>query len=240
MLGAISGKPAVERIIHLSPAIGGVSDWDLDIKGPLTVPSTGYTLTWDSSFGFTAELWSGAGAAGGCTGASAPNRAGSGGDSSFDVMSCTGGEGGENSNAPGKLGAGGKLGGIATGGDINLNGNDGGDGGSSGTSGKGGTGAAAPNGGAARSGPTTTGGANGSNGNGPGGGGSGAASGVSIAPANRGGGGGRSGACAKKVYPAGVITTTPKSPIIGVGGAHTTTAVVYAGGDGAAAKLVIT
>ncbi len=60
-----SVTPAAGRVITVSPAVGGITNWNLDTNGPLSLSTAGtWTLTPASSFNASIKVW-GAGAANG-------------------------------------------------------------------------------------------------------------------------------------------------------------------------------
>ena len=132
------------RSFAISPAVSGLSTWDLDVDGPLTLTTAGsWSLTFSSAVILQAELWGGGG-----TGAQSNAIPVSGNASTFSSLTAGGGIGGRTFDLLGE-------GGTASGGDINTTGGQG-------TQEKGGDGA---NGG--------VGGADSVNGTAPGGGGGG-------------------------------------------------------------------
>lgn len=57
-----SVTPAAGRVLVLSPAVGGVTNWNLDVNGPLSLSTAGtWTMTPASSFNVDIKVW-GAGA----------------------------------------------------------------------------------------------------------------------------------------------------------------------------------
>jgi len=53
-----SVTPAAGRVITLSPAVSGITNWNLDSDGPLTLSSSGtWTLTPTSSFNANIKVW---------------------------------------------------------------------------------------------------------------------------------------------------------------------------------------
>jgi hypothetical protein len=57
-----SVTPSAGRVIAVSPAVGGVTNWNLDVNGPLSLSTAGtWTLTPASSFNASIKVW-GAGA----------------------------------------------------------------------------------------------------------------------------------------------------------------------------------
>src|SRR3989344_5295548 len=144
-------------------------------SGTFTVPSYG---------SLTVDVW-GAGASGG----SIISSGNAGNASYFDVITAGGGRGG----TPSRSGASGGVGGTATGGDVNLDGNSGQSGS---VPGRGGVGGAAPGGGGGGSAGVPN-ACTGGSGAIPGGGGGGS---CDILKGGRGAGGGGSGAYAQKTY----------------------------------------
>jgi len=57
-----SVTPAAGRVLTLSPAVGGITNWNLDVNGPLSLSTAGtWSLTAASSFNASIKVW-GAGA----------------------------------------------------------------------------------------------------------------------------------------------------------------------------------
>ena len=215
----------------ISPAFGGISVWDVAVDGPLVITDAGtYTITpLGSDLQITVALISGGGPGGGDLDGGGPAIA-AGKDSTFLGMTAAGPLARADSSQ-------GVTGGIATGGDTNINGNDGSHGQSTGfgdpssAPGNGGHGGAGPDGAAG-------GAANGGGGSfpGAGGGGAGPFKFSSTQPAGAGGGGG--GSKCVKTYGPGVITT----PCVLVVGDYTlgaTGGFGLTGGPGAAGQATI-
>jgi hypothetical protein len=132
----------VQRILALSPAVGGKSTWNLDVDGPLRLAAAGtYTVVPQTSMTFSAKLW-GAGGGGGSYDA-APYYSGLGGGGGYvggtyqAAKSVTltfnvGGAGGAGTSGGGVGGGAGGWNGGGRGGNAGLQGSSGGGGGGGG------------------------------------------------------------------------------------------------------------
>lgn len=76
---ALNVTTVIARAFNISPSVGGVSSWDLDVSGPLTLPSGTYTITPTGRFTANVAMWGGGGG---------------GKDSQYDSSSNYGGNGG--------------------------------------------------------------------------------------------------------------------------------------------------
>lgn len=222
-VGLVGAGPP-DKIITFNPAVGGLTTWNLK-DGSFTFPAGSYSVTFLTSFAFTAELWGP-----GCCGVAAANFGsspqytnGSLPSTNTTFSTLTAGRGNTGSSTSGGAG------GTASGGDINTAGNAGGGGsatiiGGTTNHAQGGNGGTAPNGGIGGNGGNLTGNgsghADGQAGTIPGsGGGGGCNTSAGGGPSNSTyGGGGGSGAYLKKTFSAGIITANSAYTIvIGVG-----------------------